>query len=82
MGQQISLLTGYSHHDLDASIVEAEGMDISALFKKIGEDQFRVVEQKCLHELIAANANLLLSCGGGTPCFFDNIDFMKKKMER
>lgn len=78
MGQQISLLTGYSHHDLDACIEEAEGMDISALFKKIGEDQFRVVEQKCLHELIAANSNLLLSCGGGTPCFFDNIDFMKK----
>ncbi len=78
MGKQIGLLTGLPTYDLDASIEQQEGAVVSTLFKQKGEDYFRLLEQKYLHAITTANSQLVLSCGGGTPCFFDNLDFMKK----
>lgn len=78
MGKQVGLVSGFPFLDLDAYIEQQEGQSISVLFEQKGEDYFRSIEQKCLQELTTINSNLVLSCGGGTPCFFDNIDFMKK----
>jgi shikimate kinase len=63
--------------DLDATIEASEHKSISDLFKEKGEDAFRKMEKKILHSFFAKD-NFILSCGGGTPCFYDNIKQMNK----
>lgn len=50
---------------------------ISRIFEEKGEEGFRELERRMLHE-VATFEDVLVSCGGGTPCFFDNIDFMNQ----
>lgn len=59
--------------DLDHYIEEREGMEIREIFRLHGEDHFREIEKVSLAEVIAMKENLLVSAGGGTPCFFDNM---------
>lgn len=47
------------------------------LFAERGEDGFRELERNMLHE-VADFENVIISTGGGAPCFFDNMDFMNK----
>lgn len=65
-------------HDLDALIVETEGSSISDIFQEKGEEYFRSLERDLLRDVIETHPALVLSCGGGTPCFYKNIDLMKK----
>lgn len=78
LGKQVGALTGLPFIDLDAHIAQEEGATVATLFEELGEPQFRVIEQHYLLALTATNPKLILSCGGGTPCFFDNLAFMKK----
>ena len=64
--------------DLDSVIIEKTGKSISDVFAEKGEEYFRYLEKEMLEELVAENESLILSCGGGTPCFFNNIEFMRK----
>jgi shikimate kinase len=66
-------------YDLDAVIVNAEGMSISEIFAIKGEEYFRYMEKQTLEDLVSREENFVLSAGGGTPCFFNNIEFMKKQ---
>ena len=61
--------------DLDHEIERVEARDIPTIFKVEGEAYFRKVEQQVLKST-AAYPNAIVSCGGGTPVFFDNIDWM------
>ncbi len=63
------------YYDLDEVIVEEEGKTVAEIFAAEGEDFFRRREKEKLQE-IARREEFILSCGGGTPCFFDNIQFM------
>lgn len=63
--------------DLDAVIEDAEGRSIAAIFDEQGEEHFRMLERDHLATLIEQHADMILSCGGGTPCYFKNIDAMK-----
>ena len=65
-------------YDLDAVIVKSEGMSISEIFAIKGEEYFRYMEKQTLEDLVLREENFVLSAGGGTPCFFNNIKFMKK----
>jgi shikimate kinase len=65
-------------YDLDAVIVNNEGMNISEIFLNKGEEYFRYIEKQTLEDLVNREENFVLSAGGGTPCFFNNIDFMKR----
>jgi shikimate kinase len=65
-------------YDLDAVIVNNEGMNISEIFVNKGEEYFRYIEKQTLEDLTTREENFVLSAGGGTPCFFNNIDFMKR----
>ena len=65
-------------YDLDAVIVSNEGMSISEIFANKGEEYFRYMEKQTLENLVLKEENFVLSAGGGTPCFFNNIDFMKR----
>jgi shikimate kinase len=65
--------------DLDAYIEQRAGMTVRNLFREKGEDYFRQLERKALEEVCAIEGlDLLVSCGGGTPCFFDNMDIMNQ----
>jgi shikimate kinase len=68
--------TGYSFYDLDAQIEKAYKMTIEEIFEKKSEEKFREMERLYLRKF-ESKKNYLLSCGGGTPCFFDNLNFMK-----
>jgi shikimate kinase len=64
--------------DLDSVIVHREGKSVSDIFSEQGEEYFRYLEKEVLEEMVDGQDNFILSCGGGTPCFFNNIDFMKR----
>jgi shikimate kinase len=65
-------------YDLDAVIVNNEGMSISEIFTNKGEEYFRYMEKQTLEDLVNREEDFVLSAGGGTPCFFNNIEFMKR----
>lgn len=75
VGKDLSRFSGYSFIDLDYYIEERYHKTVSQIFAEKGEDEFRKIEQKMLHE-VSEFENVIISTGGGTPCFFDNIDFM------
>ncbi len=68
--------TGIPFFDLDAIIENAFGMKIKDIFEKQGEEKFRDLEKYHLRKF-ENEKNFLLACGGGTPCFSDNMDWMK-----
>ena len=67
---------GLSFSDLDTEVEKECKMSVHDIFEKKGEDKFRELERYHLREFENKN-NFLLACGGGTPCFSDNIEWMK-----
>lgn len=67
----------YSFIDLDAYIEVNEGMDIPTLFSKKGEIYFRKKEALYLRELATSKVNTVVALGGGTPCYGNNMEFLK-----
>jgi shikimate kinase len=63
--------------DLDTVITTTEQKNISQIFAEFGEEFFRYKEKETLEEIVNDHDKFILSCGGGTPCFFNNIEFMK-----
>ncbi len=78
-GKQIASQLNYPIFDLDEEIVKAENKSIPEIFAACGEEHFRMIEKETLETVIEDNESMILSCGGGTPCFFNNIERMKKK---
>lgn len=64
--------------DLDVYIESEERKTIDQIFKEIGEEGFRLLEKKALRA-VSEIENVILATGGGTPCFFDNMEFMNSK---
>lgn len=75
IGRALAKELGCTFYDLDWYIEERYHTKISTIFAEKGEDYFRDLESRMLHEA-AEFENTVLSCGGGTPCFFDNMDYM------
>jgi shikimate kinase len=65
--------------DMDNIIEDLEGVDIYELFFEKGEDYFRRIENEVLQDLIKINKGYLIACGGGTPCFYNNMQLMNAK---
>ena len=63
--------------DLDEELEKQEQKTVAAIFETRGEDYFRQKETILLRSL-TAQSNSIVSCGGGTPCFFDNMAWMNK----
>lgn len=66
---------GYTFYDLDEEIEKTSKMSIEDIFKKQGEKKFRKMERTHLQKF-ENKKKCLVACGGGAPCFFDNIDYM------
>ncbi len=71
---------GYSFYDLDAQIENSFKMTVEEIFEKEGEEKFRELERYHLRKL-GNKKKYLISCGGGTPCFFDNMEWMQQQGE-
>lgn len=77
IGKKIATKLKYSYIDLDQSIEKEHNQSISALFADKGEHEFRRIERLALHKTFISD-NLVVSTGGGTSVFFDNLELMLK----
>ena len=59
--------------DLDSYIENKEDMSIPEIFKIKGEIYFRKLESQCLKEILAKDEDIVLSLGGGTPVYANNM---------
>ena len=75
LGKALAQATGLQFIDLDWYIEERFHTSIQQIFADKGESGFRDIERRMLHE-VAEFEDVIISCGGGTPCYFDNIDYM------
>lgn len=75
VGREVAKRTGRMFYDLDWYIEHRFRKRIPQIFAEEGEARFRDLERRMLHEL-AEFEDIVVSCGGGTPCHFDNIDYM------
>jgi len=75
IGQVLAQELGYDFVDLDAAIESAEGKKIIEIFDMKGEAEFRIIESAMLKKIFKENT--VISTGGGTPCFADNLEWMK-----
>ena len=75
MGRAVSELTGIPFIDLDNYIERRFHLTVKAIFAERGEEGFRDVERRMLQE-VADFEDVIVACGGGTPCFFDNMEYM------
>ena len=64
--------------DLDEKVEEQEGASITEIFAEKGEEYFRHVEKEILFMLTESHSKFVMATGGGTPCFFNNIDYLKR----
>lgn len=77
-GKQVAHRLQLPFFDLDEVITQSEQLTIPEIFATSGEEYFRVKEKEMLEKLVEEHSSMIVSCGGGTPCFFNNIEFMKK----
>jgi shikimate kinase len=89
LGRQLAKETDSEYIDLDEVLVGQTGMSINEIFEKYGEDHFRKIETEVLYK-ISSDLKLredenngkenfyFLGCGGGTPCFNNNMEWMNK----
>ncbi|MBC7902819.1 MAG: shikimate kinase [Gemmatimonadaceae bacterium] len=77
-GKLMSQKMKLAFYDLDEEVVRSDGRPITKIFNEDGEEFFRYKEKAVLEALIADHEAVVISCGGGTPCFFKNIDLMKR----
>lgn len=74
-GKKLAGRLGWAFIDLDKKIEEKAGKTISRIFSSDGEDTFRKIEAEVLKSMVN-QTETVISTGGGTPCFGDNMDFM------
>ena len=79
VGKKISKRLKMNFIDLDDYIIDKEKATISEIFKEKGEIYFRNIENKYLNEILSKNDNFILSLGGGTPCYSNNMEIIKEK---
>lgn len=77
LAEALARATKLEYIDLDTSIERRFHANIRDIFANEGEAGFREIERKMLRE-VSQFEDVIIACGGGTPCFFDNIDLMNR----
>ena len=80
LGKAYAKVKGIEFIDLDWYIEKRFHKTIKELFAERGEDGFRLIERNMLRE-VGEFENVLISTGGGTPCYFDNMEYMNQQGE-
>jgi len=78
IGKLLAAKMGYNFVDMDKHIEEKTFKSVSQIFAEQGENEFRQLEKECLHE-IGEFERVIISTGGGVPCFFDNMEYMNNR---
>ena len=79
IGKTLSKKLSLRFIDLDDYIIEKENRSIADLFKEKGEIYFRRIESEYLIEILSIDDDLMLSLGGGTPCYGNNMEEINKE---
>ncbi|MCG2617286.1 shikimate kinase [Terrimonas sp. NA20] len=77
-GRQLSQKLNLPFFDLDEQIVNSEGKSINEIFAEEGEEIFRLKEKEVLNIITESHASFIMACGGGAPCYFNNIEYMNQ----
>ena len=77
VGKVLAKKIGFDFIDLDTYIERREGKTINNIFESSGEIYFRKIETKYLKEVLDSKTNTVLSLGGGTPCYGNNLSIIK-----
>lgn len=77
-GRKLSEKLGLRFFDLDEQISDHAGKSIVDIFETEGEEKFRLMEKDVLHILTESHESFVMACGGGSPCYFNNIDYMNR----
>ncbi|MDE6338792.1 MAG: shikimate kinase [Muribaculaceae bacterium] len=77
-GRALARRLGLEFIDLDFYIEQRFRKSINEIFHDKGEEEFRRIEASMLRE-VGEFENVIISCGGGTPCFHSNMDYMLDK---
>lgn len=81
IGRELAKVLKMDYLDLDDFIEKNEGKSIEKIFLEKGEIFFRKIENSYLQALMSSKNNLVLSLGGGTPCFTNNLELLKNNKE-
>lgn len=79
IGNTLAGMFGFKFHDLDRIIVNKAGLEINEIFSEYGEEHFRKIERGLLTEKIESNEDFIMATGGGTPCYYNTMDLLKRK---
>ena len=74
VGRELATQLGWNFVDLDLEIQLNQGKNIPDIFKEKGEIYFRKIEAQLLRSVLSSSDNLVLSSGGGTPCYAGNME--------
>ena len=80
VGKALAKELGLPFYDLDWYIESRMRKTVAQIFAERGEEGFRKIEYNMLHE-VAEFEDVIISCGGGTPCFFDNMDYLNQQAQ-
>jgi len=75
-GRKLSEKLNLPFFDLDEQVVGHEEKSVSEIFAVHGEEYFRLQEKNTLHLLTESHDSFIMATGGGTPCYFNNIEYM------
>ncbi len=78
IGKLLSKELNLQFIDLDKHIESRYRKTIQDILAEKGESKFRIIEREMLRE-VSTFQNVLISTGGGTPCFYDNMDVMNQQ---
>jgi shikimate kinase len=77
-GRLLSQKLSIPFFDLDAQIAVHTGKSIPEIFATEGEEPFRMQEKDVLHFITERHESFVMACGGGSPCYFNNIEYMQQ----
>jgi shikimate kinase len=78
IGKRLAKKLGFTFVDTDFRLRDKHQMEIEDMFRLYGEDRFRIFEKEVLDEFIETTDDVVISLGGGTSCFFDNMQRCKE----
>ena len=82
IGELLAERIGQRFIDFDEEIEKMEKLKISSIFEKKGEIYFRKLERKLLEDMLKLEGDAVISLGGGTPCYGDNMQLIRQAEEQ
>jgi shikimate kinase len=77
-GKLLSRKLDIPFFDLDDQVISSEGKSINEIFIENGEEYFRQKEKEVLYIISESHDTFIMATGGGTPCYYNNIDYMNQ----